>query len=117
MKFMSKRLTLFIIMDVHNKEHHIELTWTISILCTNFVYKIEIVHVISILYTKFEFLELFTNWSRANDVIAECCKCKLPSLGHIARFTNNRWTRVVAQWCPRNWKSHLEGLRNDGEMI
>uniref|UniRef100_A0A8C9S512 ribonuclease H n=1 Tax=Scleropages formosus TaxID=113540 RepID=A0A8C9S512_SCLFO len=45
--------------------------------------------------------------SGVRDVINEYEKQKLRWAGHVARFTDNRWTRAIVEWYPRERKRPL----------
>ena len=48
--------------------------------------------------------QIIREWSGMKNVIAECQKQKFCWAGQIARITDNRLTRTVAEWYLKDWK-------------
>lgn len=43
------------------------------------------------------------------DFVVEHKKRKVSFTGHVARFSNDRWTQQIAEWYPRGMKRPLGG--------
>ena len=48
--------------------------------------------------------EVIQEQSGVKNMITEHQKHRFRRVGRFARFTDNRWTRVVVVWYPRDWK-------------
>ena len=45
--------------------------------------------------------------SQVVDIVVEYKRRKMRWAGHVARFSDNRWTQRLSEWCPRDIKRPL----------